>query len=404
MDGKRGWWVVFGAAWTLTITAGVGFFSMAVLAEAIMADTGWTEQQYTNGIAIWGLTAALFSPFCGLAIDKFGSRPVMIIGILVAAAAEFTLGRVTELSQFYAVLIVLAMGVMATTYIPVAAIVSHWFVQRIGIATGLSMLGLGIGGGLFPQIAGALVSEGSYQSAFAILAGILLTALIPVFIGLRPPNEQERAQSVTDNEHFETYDPQHDLTLKQALRSRSFWGLSIGDLLTGLIFAIFNTLLVLYITEDTGDSKYATLVFSILSFGLGFGILVFGPLGEMFNFRRVFVLCYFLPSVGTVLLAISSAPLTAISFAVIAGFAGGGRSALFPAALLKSFGGTHMGAIYGVSNTLFMLGTAAGPAIASAIHEETGSTRPVYALAVGVFIVSTFLISLIRDERVSATE
>ena len=400
MDGKKGWWVVFGAVWALTITSGVGFFSIAVLAESIIADTGWTENDYALGITIWGLSAALFSPFCGKAIDKFGSRPIMFMGIVVAAAAEFGLGKVTTLPQFYIVLGILATGIISTTYIPVATIVGRWFVKHAPIATGISMLGLGIGGGLFPLITQALVENRGHQGAFTVLAGIMLTALIPVFIWIRPPDEDDLSEAETIEGEQEGDDSERDLTLTKALKSRSFWGLTLGDLLTGMIFTIFNTLLVLYITKDTGDSDHATLVFSVLSFGLGFGILVFGPLGELLDFRRVFVLCYFLPAVGTTLLVVSSSSMAAYSFAVIAGFAGGGRSALFPAAILKSFGGTHMASIYGVSNTLFMLGTAGGPLIATAIFDATGKTNTVYLFGVGAFVVSAFLVSLIRDERV----
>jgi MFS family permease len=91
--------------------------------------------------------------------------------------------------------------------------------------------------------------------------------------------------------------------------------------------------------------------------------------------------------------------MMAYSFAVIAGFAGGGRSALFPVAIVNSFGGTHMAAIYGLSNTLFMIGSAIGPAIAGAIYESTGNAQYIYIMGVGVFVVSALLVSLIRDER-----
>lgn len=400
MDGRKGWWVVFGCVVALTITAGVGFFSTAVLAESIIAATGWSELEYTTGITIWGLSAAIFSPLCGRWIDRFGPRRMMMFGICIASAAEFMLGQVTTLWQFYGVLAVAPIGVMCCTYIPVATIVTHWFRKKISIATGLAMLGLGIGGGLFPILARALVTNYGYQTTFTSLAGILLLALIPTFIWIRPPTsgslEPLELEDATD-----AFDRSRDLALLDSLKTRSFWGLSLGDMMTGMIFAIFNTLLVLYLTNDTGDGNFATGVFSILSFGLGFGILVFGPLGDVFDFRRVIVMCYLLPALGTLLLVSSNAPMMAYSFAVIAGFAGGGRSALFPVAILNSFGGTHMAAIYGLSNTLFMIGSALGPAIAGAIYESTGNTRYIYLLGVVIFVVSAFLVSLIRDERVS---
>jgi MFS family permease len=399
VDGRKGWWVVFGCILALTITAGVGFFSTAVLAESIIAGMSWSELDYAKGITIWGLSAAIFSPLCGRCIDRFGPRRMMIVGICIAAAAEFMLGQVSSLWQFYCALAVAPIGVMCCTYIPVATMVTHWFREKISIATGLAMLGLGVGGGLFPIIARSLVIRYGYESTFTILAGILLLALIPTIIWIRPPTSDEQMEHESTLDKSDAFDRSRDLPLLDSLKTRSFWGLSLGDMLTGMIFAIFNTLLVLYLTNDTGDGNFATGVFSILSFGLGFGILVFGPLGDAFNFRRVLVLCYFLPALGTSLLVVSNEPMMAYSFAVIAGFAGGGRSALFPVAIVNSFGGTHMAAIYGLSNTLFMIGSAIGPAIAGAIYESTGNAQYIYIMGVGVFVVSALLVSLIRDER-----
>ena len=397
MDGLKGWTVVAGCVFALTITAGVGFFSIAVLAEDVITTNDWTQQQYANGIAIWGLSAALVSPFCGFLIDRFGPRNMMILGISIAAVCEFMLGQVSNLNVFYAILTVLAFGIMCSTYIPAATMVSHWFVEKLSIATGIAMLGIGIGGGAFPVITRALVTEHGYQTTFTYLAGILALALIPVFLLVRSPVDE--APKDGEAEEPETFDENRDVNLMQSLGTRSFWGLSLGDMLTGMVFAVFNTLLVLYLTDQTGDADFATMIFSILSIGLGFGIVVFGPLGDIFNFKRVIVLCYFLPSLGTAILWVSVSPAMAITFAVIAGVAGGGRSALFPVAIVNSFGGAHMAAIYGVSNTLFMIGSAAGPAIAGAIFESTGDPRIIYGLSAITFIISAALVSLIRDER-----
>ena len=72
--------------------------------------------------------------------------------------------------------------------------------------------------------------------------------------------------------------------------------------------------------------------------------------------------------------------------------------ALFPLALVRCFGASHMGAIYGLSNSFFLIGNAQGPFIGAYIYDTTGSARPVYALACVLFVVSTLLISLIRQE------
>lgn len=402
MDSRKGWWVVLGCVLTMTITAGVGFSSMAVLADNILKNTGWDEMDFALGVTVWGLSAAIVSPFCGRWIDKYGPRPMIMAGICLAAIAEFMLGRVSQLWQYYTLLAILPLGIMLCTYMPIATVVTHWFRKKINIATGLAMLGIGLGGGLAPLITQELVAQYEFRTTFTILAGILLCALIPAYIWIHSPEDE-----FEEEDSAEKHVPHDsDLSLGRALKTRSFWGLSVGDMLTGMVFAIFTQLLVLYLINETNDEQFAAAVLATLSVGLGFGILVFGPLGDLFNFHRVIVLCYLLPAVGTVCILASDTHVMAFTFAVIAGFAGGGRSALFPVAITNSFGHTHMAAIYGVSNTLFMIGTGVGPIIAGLIYKETGNINHIYLFGIVLFVASAILVALIRDERepeVSAT-
>jgi len=127
--------------------------------------------------------------------------------------------------------------------------------------------------------------------------------------------------------------------------------------------------------------------------------LVFGPLADKFSVRGVLVVCYFIPVLATSLLVPGESVPLAYAFAVSAGLAAGGRSAIFPVGLVYAFGETHMASIFGFSNTLFMLGNAFGAPIASAIYERTGSTEYVYVFCASVLVVSTILVSLTRPER-----
>jgi len=293
VDSRKGWWVVFGCVVTLTITTGVGFFSTAVLAEDILLQTGWSELDYSKAVTFWGISAALIRPLSGALIDRFGPRRMMVLGICIASAAEFMAGQVDVLWQFYAVMVMAPIGLMCCTYIPVATVVTHWFDKQIGGATGLAMLGLGLDGGIFTIIARNLVTNVGYQTSFTWLAGTLLLAIVPTLLFIRSPRpgELDQGDVEADADSESSKEPTSDLTLIESVRTRSFWALSMGDMLTGMVFMVLNTLLVLYLTKDTGDGDFATGVFSVLSFGLGFGILVFGPLGDLFNFNRVMSIC-----------------------------------------------------------------------------------------------------------------
>jgi MFS family permease len=397
MDGRRGWWVVFGGFVTLAITSGITLFVLPVLLNEIITETHWSLTQVSAAVTVFGLSAAAISPLCGLVIDRLGARIVILFGVVLSAAATFLLGRVTQLWQLYAVMLLISVGSMSYTYIPVAAVVARWFVKHRGIATGVAMLAIFVGGASFPEISSNLLDTHTWRETYTILAGVILLAAVPTFIWVRnPPEDVEQAYlaRVRSSDHTA-----NDLTLRSALRTRSFWGLSVGDMLTGLVFAIFNLHLVFYLTQDLGDEKVAVRVFVALNLALAVGTLLFGLLGDKLPFRTVFVSCYLFPAIAIPLLLFGGPASLAFLFAIAAGTPGGGRNALFPVSLVYCFGETHLGAIYGLSNSLFMIGNAFGPALAAVIYDNTGSTRMVYFTCMALLVVSAALVALIRREH-----
>lgn len=397
MDGKQGWWVVLGSFLALAITSGVAFFSMPVMLGSIIEDTGWSLKEISIGVTIWSLAAGVYSPLCGAMIERFGARRVMMFGTGLGAGLTFLTGRVTSLNQFYALMLISSVAGMSNTYMPVATVVSRWFVRRRGIATGLAMLGLGAGGATLSSIVGRLLGEHTWREIYPILAGILLLSWIPILVWIRDPDPEEEEAYAT--EKGEGIDESRDLDLRAAMRTRSFWGLSMGDALTGFIFAIINFHLVYYLTADFGNEKFATNVYGVMQICIALGTLVFGPLADRFSIRRVMFVCYLLPALAAILLLPGRLTILAFLFAIVGGMAGGGRSALFPVALVRCFGETHMAVIWGISNSFFMVGTALGPWVGGAIYEETGSTRVVYTVWIVVILISACLVSLIRGER-----
>ena len=65
---------------------GTSFYFPAVLAEPIVADTGWKLGWVVGGVSLGLLVAGLISPRVGRAIDKRGGRPVLAASSCLFAA------------------------------------------------------------------------------------------------------------------------------------------------------------------------------------------------------------------------------------------------------------------------------------------------------------------------------
>jgi MFS family permease len=401
MDGRRAWWVVVGGFLTITITSGIAFFVLPLMIQSFIEELGWSLTEISFGLTIWGLAAALFSPFLGQWIDRYGARRMMFLGTTFLFFITLLLGQITALWQFYVLMFLAPFGSMANTYIPVAAVVARWFVRHRGLATGIVMFGVGVGGAVVPLVTSTLLQNYGWRLSYTILAFILLLAFIPIILWIRNPTSEEvslwkEGDAGSSSQATMT----EDMPLSAALKTRTFWGVSIGDALTGSIFAIFNIHLVYYLTQDFGSEEIPTLAYSTLNFCVGIGTLSFGLFADRFRLRSVMIVCYLLPALATILLMPKAIVLLVFAFAVIAGLAAGGRNALFPVALYSSFGETHMASIYGLSNSFFMIGNAFGPFLAGILYDATGNTKVIYGCAMFGLVVSTLLVSVIRNERI----
>ena len=402
MDTKQGWWVVFGAALTLTITAGVGFFSIPVLTDAIRNEMGWTLKEFSYGTSIWAVSGGLYCFVCGVLIERFGVRIVMLSGIVLGAAIQYSMGHVHTLAQFYFVMSLAPISILSCTHIPIATLITHWFVEHRGKATGLAMLGIGIGGGIAPKLTAAFMEAHGWRGAMGNLSFVLLLALIPAFIWLRSPKghatPEEELSHADASPEIES-----SLSLKEAIRTRTFWNLSLGDMFFGAVFTTFNLHLVIYLTHDMGDEALARNILSTYLLCMSFGTLFFGWLGDVLPFRRVLISTYFLPALAILFLLLPPHPVLLYTFAILTGLGGGGRIALIPVALANNLGQVHIAKIFGFSNTLFMVGNAVGPIIAASIFDSTGNTHYIYMMCIALLCLSSALVSTLRNERFFST-
>lgn len=79
---------------------GTSFYFPAVLAEPIVADTGWLLGWVVGGVSIGLLTAGLISPRVGSVIDKHGGRPVLALSSVLFAAGLAGIGLAPALPVY----------------------------------------------------------------------------------------------------------------------------------------------------------------------------------------------------------------------------------------------------------------------------------------------------------------
>lgn len=137
-------------------------------------ELGWSRTLISGTVSAGAVTALALSPAIGWAIDRFGSRPVLVISMLVLGLAMTSLAWATIPVTFY---LAYAVGrVIFHTSAPIAAstVTSRWFVRKRGRAIGAIYVCNAVGGGVFTMLAAILISNYGLSVAWAALGVVVL--------------------------------------------------------------------------------------------------------------------------------------------------------------------------------------------------------------------------------------
>ncbi len=183
---------------TYTNTFRWGQLAMGIVCMAMIANLqyGWTL--FVNPIEAknhWGLTAIQLSfsifvvietwlvPIEGWLVDKFGPRPVIAGGAILAALGWVINSYATSLTELYAAAVISGVGA-GCVYGTCVGNALKWFPDKRGLAAGLTAAGFGAGAAVTVIPIANMIQTSGYQHTFfffGILQGVWIF-LIAMFM------------------------------------------------------------------------------------------------------------------------------------------------------------------------------------------------------------------------------
>jgi sugar phosphate permease len=283
------------------------------------------------------------------------------------------------------------------------AVVSRWFVRRLGIALGITAFGVGIAGVILPPVIAWVMPLIGWRLLwrFAGLITAFIVLPLTLWIVRDRPGERDGTYYLTGADgasaHHRHGAGQGNLGWMDILKRRNFW----------LIVICFLPMLSLYggvqqniapIAASYGlKQESAGLLLSIFSFAGVAAMLVTGMLSDRFGNR--------LPLAG--LTALSAAGGLVIGYghgflalAVGAGLVGvaNGMWTLLPAAMALEFGASGVGRAFGALMLFIPLNSFA-PSLIAKTAESSGSYGPAMLVIAAITLVGGALVLLMREKR-----
>ncbi|MET0587314.1 MAG: MFS transporter, partial [Novosphingobium sp.] len=169
-------------------------YSLGVMIGPLEQEFGWARAQISTGPLIVSLIALLVAPLVGMAVDRFGSRKIGLVGPILFAGAVALLSTVTsDIRMWWALWMLL--GVTSMFVIPTVwtAAINASFERNRGLALAIALCGTGIAAALYPTLTNVLVERFGWRAAYVGLAVISLAVVLPLtFLFFHGPGEQKR--------------------------------------------------------------------------------------------------------------------------------------------------------------------------------------------------------------------
>ena len=391
---KRAWVMVL-CAFTLMCVGFGCVYTFAAFFKAIEAEFGASRGHIALVFALCALVYFSLGAPAGMLADRVGPRRVACAGVVAMAAGLAAASQANSLFLLYAVYSI-GVGVgVGLTYVPSVGALQPWFGANRAFATGIAVSGIGAGNILFPPLAAWLIEAMGWRHAYLVLAALALVAAgIAALVIDNDPDGRRRAGGGAANE------PLPGMTIAEAARTREFRVLYFT-----LIFGAGCTFVpMVHLGPYAMDAGYgATEAVALVSFiGLGSMAGRFGAGGVADRVGRIPALAGTYVGLGLmfVLWWTTREYWVLAAFALVFGACYGAFVAIFPAITMDLFGPRQVSGIMGTLYTAAGIGTLAGPTLAGAAFDATGSYAvPILASAAAEFAAAAGVVSLARRMR-----
>ena len=374
-----GWWVV-AAAFAITFLGFGSAYTFSAFLEQLQRDFGASRGSVSLVFSLAGFLYFGLGIVSGPLADRFGSRPLVLIGMILLGLGLALASAAQNLIEVYAAY---GLGVglgMGCAYVPAIGAVQRWFVRRRGFASGLAVAGIGVGTLVMPPLASLLIGSFGWRGAYlalgalALVLGCSMALLIendPSGRGLNPDGDELAARTVQDG-----------AAVGKAIRSGRFISLYVACLICSFGVFVPFVHLVPFARDHGIAASMAAVLLGVIGLGSTAGRFFLGTVADRMGRERALLMMFVGMAASLAIWALSANVWSLAVFAFVYGVFYGGWVAVLPAVVMDYFGGRNVSGIIGVLYTSVAFGTLIGPSAAGLAFDLSHSYElPIVASA-----------------------
>ena len=412
-----GWYLVPVYGVVMLVATTPLFHAMGIWAVAMERAFGWNRTQLSLALSFTRVEGGILGPIEGYLIDRFGTRRMVLIGMLIMGAGWVLFSRINHLFVFYAAYLVIALGQGLGSWLALNTMLNNWFVRRRSFAMGASNSFSRLGSLFLVPVLAWLVDPDiphrlGWSLTALILGGITIAVAFPLTrllrnrpedYGLLPDGDTHEdlvRRSREADERGETLETGPDFTVSQALRTRAFWFISLGHGFTSMVLLAFMLHLAPMMTDQNYSLQTASFVVSAYTAVSMVFQVIGGYVGDRIPKNVALMMFTMCQAVGVFYLTFGPPTLvTAYGFALLFGIGFGGRNPISSSIRGDYFGRQHYGKIMGISQVPMNVLLLIGPVFAGYMRDSTGTYTVAFAVLGALAVVGGFCFLMATKPR-----
>jgi len=402
-----GWWIVGACFFIAFYVSSVIFYGFTVFFDPLVREFGWSYTQVSFASSLRGLEMGILSPLIGFLVDRFGSRKMLLAGVITVGIGLILMSYTQSLLMFYGAMVFIAFGGGGCTSVVTMTAVARWFRKNVGKALGIMSAGFGASGLMLPLIVW-LVDACGWRTALIALGlgmwiiGIPLALIVrdsPEQYGYLPDGASPADPSAPRDNHNHG---ESAIKIRDMLKERTLLCLNLAEAVRFMVLASVVIHIMPHLSTMGIPRSTAGVIAAAIPLVSIIGRFAFGWLGDIFDKRYVTSLAFCLMAIGVFALTFvhmkPGLALFLLSFP--AGF--GGISVLRGTILREYYDAGTFGTMMGVMMGFAAAGGIIGPTLTGWVFDTFGNYQLVWPGFSVLLLLAIVLILKIRPHASQA--
>ena len=369
--------------------------SLGLTMPVFEADLGWSRSFISTAGAATLVVVALVAPMAGNALDRFGPRVLLTLGLVAAAlglSLVSTMDAKWQLILFFGVVSAIGFGTVANHV--VSTTIALHFDENRGLATGIATAGSTAGQLLLVPLLAVVLSTAGWRSSYLAM-GLAALALAPVFWLLIRSRDPSAART-----HAAAVEPlgrRLGLLVRSPVFHALFWSFTICGFTTS---GVIETHLIPYAIVCGFPPLDSATAYGVLSGFNMLGMMAAGYLADRVHRPLLLGLIYIFRGLAFVLLMqiVGDYKLLLI-FAVAFGVFDYSTVPVTASLVASHLGLRIMGLTMGILSAGHALGGAAGAFLCGYFFDLFARYDWVWLASIGLALVAGLICFTIRETR-----